>query len=101
MNGVQQAVVVKREVGSTQGYDDRLQATAVARMFRAEPAVVVQSRDGKWHALETTAGFNAGPVSPAQAAAQGGAPSVLVMYGIPSSAAFLPLVRRSMRSGRD
>ncbi len=33
-------VVVKRDVGSTQGYDDRLQATAVARMFKAKPAVV-------------------------------------------------------------
>ena len=45
-----EAVIVKREVGSTQGYD--LQAIAVARMFKTEPAVVVQDGNGKWHALD-------------------------------------------------
>jgi len=48
-------VRVKREVGGTRGYDDRLQAIAVARLAQAEPAVVALGLDGKWHALEATA----------------------------------------------
>ena len=65
-------VKVKREVGSPQGYDDKLQAIAVARMGGAEPAVVVQDKGNppKWHALETTA--------PADAAVGG-------VYPLPSS----------------
>jgi hypothetical protein len=48
-------VKVVSEVGSFAGYDDRLQAIAVARMANADPAVVVKGRDNKWHALVTTA----------------------------------------------
>ncbi len=51
-------VRVKREVGSPQGYDDKLQAIAVARLGGAEPAAVVQDAGGKWHAFETTAPAN-------------------------------------------
>jgi hypothetical protein len=58
VNGYGEAVVVKREIGSLRGYDDRLQAIAVARLGGAEPAAVVQGRDGRWHALETTAVFH-------------------------------------------
>ena len=53
-------VRVTREVGSKQGYDEKEQAMAVARMAGAEPAAVVKGRDGKWHAVETTANFYAG-----------------------------------------
>jgi hypothetical protein len=53
-------VRVKREIGSASGYDDRLQAIAVARMSGADPTVVVKGNDGKWHALETTANFYGG-----------------------------------------
>lgn len=57
-------VRITREVGTVAGYDDRLQATAVARMAKAEPAGVVKGRDGKWHAVETTESFFGG-VAPA------------------------------------
>lgn len=53
-------VRVTRELGSVKGYDDRLQAIAVARMAKAEPAAVLQGTDGKWHAVETTANFFGG-----------------------------------------
>jgi hypothetical protein len=72
-------VRVKREVGSSSGYDERLQAIAVARLAGAEPAVVVLGYDRKWHAFETTANFYGGGTSadiPAHA-----------VYGLPSSAA--------------
>lgn len=59
-NQLGEDVVVKREVSAIQGYDDRLQAIAVARMSRAEPAAVAQDNDGKWHAFETTANFYGG-----------------------------------------
>lgn len=58
-------VKVVREVGSRAGYEDRLQAIAVARMAGAEPAVVVKGRDARWHALETTANAAAGLASAA------------------------------------
>jgi hypothetical protein len=71
-------VRVKREVGSRQGYDDRLQAVAVARLTGAEPAAVVQDTGGKWHALETTAGFSGGLTSAAET-------PTLAAYGLPSA----------------
>ncbi len=49
-----QPVMIKRELGSPRGYDNQLQALAVARLSHAEPAAVVQI-DGRWHAVETTA----------------------------------------------
>lgn len=72
-------VRVKREVGATQGYDDRLQAIAIARLHKAEPAAVAQSYDGKWHALETTANFYGGLFSAADTPTR-------AVYGLPSSA---------------
>jgi hypothetical protein len=66
-------------VGSKNGYDERLQAIAVARLAGAEPAVVVLGYDRKWHAFETTANFYGGGTSadiPAHA-----------VYGLPSSTA--------------
>lgn len=71
-------VIVTREVGSTQGYDDRLQAIAVARLGGAEPAAVVQGYDGKWHALETTASFHRGSFKAADTPTR-------ATYGLPSS----------------
>ena len=77
-NGDGEDVVVKREVGSTQGYGDRLQAIAVARLSGAEPAAVVQGYDGKWHALETTAIFYEMPFTAADTPTR-------AVYGLPSS----------------
>jgi hypothetical protein len=53
-------VRVRREIGAIAGYEDRIRATAVARMGGAEPAVVVKGRDGRWHALETTVPYDGG-----------------------------------------
>src|SRR5262249_19748077 len=61
-NRNKQEVRVKREVGGTQGYADRLQAIAVARLAKAEPAAVVLGTDEEWHAWETRAKFEAGGV---------------------------------------
>src|SRR5262249_38087357 len=79
-NQQNEEVKVKREVGAPEGYDDRLQAIAVARLGKAEQAVVVQDPNTKkWHALETTAGFQPGPVSV-------NAPQRLAGVGMPSLA---------------
>ncbi len=53
-------VRVTREVGSPQGYANKFEAIAAARFGKAEPAAVVQTMDGKWHAVETTANFYGG-----------------------------------------
>jgi hypothetical protein len=76
-------VRVTREVGGNQGYDDRLQAIAVARIAKAEPAAAVQDKNGKWHAVEITASFEAG--TPIAATASEGA-TFLAVYGLPSLA---------------
>src|SRR5512133_1309322 len=83
-------VHVKREVGSMQGYDERLQAIAVARLNKAEPAAVVQGYDGKWHALETTVNFYGGLSPAADTPTQ-------AVYGLPSSVA-IPSYRQQVRS---
>src|SRR5262245_46423437 len=57
VNGKGDDVKVKRELGSSEGYDSKWQAVAVARLGGAEPAVVVQVGK-KWHALETTASID-------------------------------------------
>jgi len=75
-------VRVKRDVGSPQGYDNRSEATAVARMSGTDPAAVIQGMDGKWHAVETTANFY-GDGTGTQTAAD--TPTRQV-YGLPSSA---------------
>jgi hypothetical protein len=50
-------ILVAREVGSPRGYDDRLQAAAVARLAKADPAAAAKDKAGKWHAFETKAGI--------------------------------------------
>ncbi|MET0965084.1 MAG: hypothetical protein ABWZ02_01730 [Nakamurella sp.] len=62
-NSAGKPVKAVREVGGSQGYDDRLQAISVARLAKAEPAAVVLAADEKWHALETSVAFEVGPVS--------------------------------------
>jgi hypothetical protein len=85
-NRNKQDVKVKREVGATQGYDDRRQAIAVARLAKAEPSAVVLGKDEKWHALETTAEFEVGRVSTDPKAAETAASNALFseVYGLPS-----------------
>jgi hypothetical protein len=53
-------VHVTKEAGSPQGYDNRLQAVAAARMSGTDPAAVMQTNDGKWHAVETNKNFAGG-----------------------------------------
>jgi hypothetical protein len=79
VNKYGEEVRVSKEVGSPQGYDNRLQAIAVARMAGADPAAVLQSTDGKWHAVQTNANFAGG----LQAAAD---TPTLAVEGMPSSA---------------
>ncbi len=79
VNNYGEEVRVSKEVGSPQGYDDRLQAISVARMSGADPAAVLQAHDGKWHAVKTTANFAGG----LQAAAD---TPTLAVEGLPSSA---------------
>jgi len=57
-NQAGEEVRIEREVGSTGGYDHRLQAIAVARLNGADPAVIVEWNDRKWHAFKTTATFD-------------------------------------------
>jgi hypothetical protein len=93
-------VRVKSEVGGTQGYDDRLQAIAVARLAKAEPAAVVQDITKKWHAVEITADFEAGPDRTASAALEASAEEdspFLAVYGLPS----LTLIEQSRQKVRD
>jgi len=72
-------VRVNKEVGDPQGYENRLQAIAVARMNSVEPAAVIQSMDGKWHAVQTTANFD----TPTQVAAD---TPTRAVEGLPSAA---------------
>jgi hypothetical protein len=85
-NQSNEQVRVKREVGGTQGYDDRRQAIAVARLAKAEPAAVVQDAKGKWHAVEITSDFEAGPSRTARGAMDASAAEdspFLAVYGLP------------------
>ncbi len=56
-SGSGEDVRVIKGIGSPEGYDDRLQAMAVARLWKAEYAAVVQglAGDDKWYALEVSA----------------------------------------------
>jgi hypothetical protein len=60
-NHANEQVLVTRVVGGAQGYDDRRQAIAVARMAKVEPAAVVQDANLKWHAVELNADFDWDP----------------------------------------
>ena len=80
-------VTVTREVGGSQGYEDKLQAIAVARLAKADPAAVVQDTNKKWHAVEITQDFEAGPSRTARAALEASAEEdspFLSVYGLPS-----------------
>ncbi|HEX3821568.1 MAG TPA: hypothetical protein VHW45_14635 [Candidatus Sulfotelmatobacter sp.] len=72
-------VKVTKEVGDPKGYDNRLQAISIARMNGIDPAAVVQSSDGRFHAVQTTANFD----TPRQVASDNSMRSV---EGLPSSA---------------
>jgi hypothetical protein len=80
-NNAGKPVKAIREVGGTQGYDDRLQAISVARLGKAEPAAVVFAADRKWHALETSVAFEVGPASGVAKTT-----AFSVVHGLPSMA---------------
>jgi hypothetical protein len=71
-------VQITRELGSPEGYGNRLEAIAAARLAKAEPAAVLQDQQGKWHAVETTTNCSGG-----MAAADSATRAV---EGLPSSA---------------
>jgi hypothetical protein len=68
-NRLKQDVKVDHELGSPLGYRGRRQAIGVARMAKAPHAVVVETTDGRWHALATTADFDEGRVTNAASVA--------------------------------
>jgi len=80
-NSAGKLVKATREVGGSQGYDDRLQAISVARLAKAEPAAVVLGADQKWHSVQTSVAFEVGPVSGAARTS-----AVSKVYGLPSIA---------------
>jgi hypothetical protein len=87
------AVKVTRVLGSEDGYASRWQATAVARLAKAEPAAVVQRRDTQaWCAVEVTAPFATGKV----AAMAGASTAITAVHGVPSLAG-LPKVITNVR----
>lgn len=47
------SVVVTRTLGARDGYRERWEAFAVARMSNADPAAVVQTDDQHWHPVQT------------------------------------------------
>ena len=71
------AILVKREVGDLQGYDEKLQAIAISRLAKADPAAVAQSKDDKWHAFETVLGIDVGTAGANDPAAK------LIAAGVP------------------
>ena len=85
-------------LGSEQGYPDRWQAIAVARLAKAEPVAVVQRGDTKqWCAVEATAPFATGLVG---AVAKGGdtttgmSTGLVAVHGIPSLAGLPSAIER-------
>ena len=73
-------VEIKRELGTLGGYEDRLQAIAVARLAGVDPAAVGRDIAGRWHAFEVTGDFHGATYAPGA-----GAPLTEV-YGLPSAA---------------
>ena len=49
----QKGVTIQRELGDPKGYDTKNHALAWARAAGSDTAMVVQSRDGRWHAVVT------------------------------------------------
>jgi hypothetical protein len=73
-------VEIKRELGTLGGYDDRLQAVAVARLAGIDPAAVGRDTAGRWHAFELTGDFHGATYAPGPGAA------LTELYGLPSAA---------------
>jgi hypothetical protein len=73
-------VEIKREVGTLGGYDDRLQAVAVARLAGIDPAAVGRDAAGRWHAFELTDDFYGATYAPGAGAA------LAEVSGLPSAA---------------
>jgi hypothetical protein len=73
-------VEIKRELGTLGGYDDRLQAVAVARLAGIDPAAVGRDTTGRWHAFELTGDFHGATYAPGPGAA------LTELYGLPSAA---------------
>lgn len=93
-------VKAKRVIGSEQGYDDRWQATAVARLAKADPAAVVQRADTKrWCAVEIGAAFATGQVGTAGKGGDtttGMSTGISAVHGLPSLAG-LPQLMASVK----
>jgi hypothetical protein len=73
-------VEIKRELGTLGGYEDRLQAVAVARLAGIDPAAVGRDTTGRWHAFELTDDFHGATYAPGAGAA------LTELYGLPSVA---------------
>jgi hypothetical protein len=71
-------VEIKRELGTLGGYDDRLQAVAVARLAGIDPTAVGRDAAGRWHALELTDDFYGATYAPGAALTE--------LSGLPSAA---------------
>jgi hypothetical protein len=94
-NRAKQDVKVVHELGSPLGYRGRRQAIGVARMAKAAHAAVVETSDGRWHALATTADFDAGRVTNAANVA-----GIREVHGIIALAA-VDFMKDSLASARD
>ncbi len=54
VNGKEMEVVVSKELGDNGGYDNKYQAIGAARANAGErPSAIIQTKDGKWHAVQT------------------------------------------------
>jgi hypothetical protein len=84
-------VEIKRELGTLGGYDDRLQAIAVARLAGIDPSAVGRDAKGRWHALEITDDFHGATYAPGAGAA------LTEVYGLPSAAG-IPAQRTTVES---
>src|SRR3954463_12159245 len=86
-------VRVKRQVGSTHGYEDRWQASAVARIAKADPAAMVVGTEGRFYPVETSALFNVGAVSHDRSAAEhvdSNSTLVADVFGLPPLSSITP-----------
>lgn len=92
-NGSHDKVTVKRQVGSAHGYEDRWQASAVARIAKADPAAVVVGTNGRFYPVETSALLSVGAVSHDQSAAEhvdSNSTLVADVFGLPPLSSIKP-----------